>query len=144
MPALRTVDGKGRLTIGREFAGRTVEVEKEGDALTATFQGLQRAAERAANTRLNAPQARGKKNTRSSKQEGLFKQVAKALQLLAENPRHTGRNTHEYDSLDHPLEKNGKVFEANAQNRTPGAHRIFWCYGPHKGDITVIAITPHP
>jgi hypothetical protein len=38
------------------------------------------------------------------------------------------------------------VFEAYAQNRTPGAYRIFWCYGPDKdkGDITITAITPHP
>jgi hypothetical protein len=37
-----------------------------------------------------------------------------------------------------------KVFEAYAQNKMPGAYRIFWCYGPNKGDITVIAIAPHP
>jgi hypothetical protein len=32
----------------------------------------------------------------------------------------------------------------NAQNKTPGADRIFWCYGPEKGEMTIIAITPHP
>jgi len=37
-----------------------------------------------------------------------------------------------------------KVFAAYAQNRTPGAYRIFWCYGPGKKDITILAITPHP
>jgi hypothetical protein len=110
---------------------------------TATFQELQQAAERAVQARLNGPKAGGKK-TKSSKQEGLFKQVAKAVRLLAENPRHDGLNTHEYGSLDHPFEKNGKVFEAYAQNRTPGAYRVFWCYRPDKGDITIIAITPHP
>ena len=36
------------------------------------------------------------------------------------------------------------VFEACAQNQTPGAFRVFWCYGPRKGDISIIAITPHP
>jgi hypothetical protein len=54
---------------------------------TATFQELQQAAERAARARAEAPKAGGKK-TKSSKQEGLFKQVAKAVRLLAENPRH--------------------------------------------------------
>ena len=111
---------------------------------TTTFQELQQAAERAGRARSNAPKASGKKKTKSSRQEGLFKQVAKAVRLLAENPRHGGLNTHEYDSLDHPFEKNGKVFEAYAQNRTPGAYRVFWCHGPGKGDITIIAITPHP
>ena len=26
----------------------------------------------------------------------------------------------------------------------PGAYRLFWCYGPESGQITIIAITPHP
>jgi hypothetical protein len=38
MSALKTIDDKGRLTLGREFAGRTVEVEKEGDALVVKFR----------------------------------------------------------------------------------------------------------
>lgn len=31
MSALKTIDEKGRLTVGREFAGRTVQVEKTDD-----------------------------------------------------------------------------------------------------------------
>ncbi len=75
---------------------------------------------------------------------GLFKQVVKALKFLRENPRHPGLQTHELLSLQNPYDRKGKVFEAYAQNRTPGAYRIFWCYGPKKGEITIIAITPHP
>ena len=108
---------------------------------TETFQRLQQAAERAQQARTSA---KGKARTKSSKQEGLFKQVAKAVRLLTENPRHPGLNTHEFESIDHPFDPKGKVFEAHAQNRTPGAYRIFWCYGPDQGDITIIAITPHP
>ena len=37
-----------------------------------------------------------------------------------------------------------KVFESYVQNRTPGAYCIFWHYGPLKGQITVVAIVPHP
>ena len=37
-----------------------------------------------------------------------------------------------------------KVFEAYAQQRTPGAYRVFWYYGPERGMITIVAITPHP
>lgn len=110
-----------------------------------TFEELQAAAERAASKRERSSKAaRGKMKTKSSKQEGLFKQVAKTVQLLVENPRHPGLNTHEYHSLPHPYQNDAKVFEAYAQHKTPGAYRVFWCYGPEEGDITLIAITPHP
>ncbi|MEL7085422.1 MAG: hypothetical protein AAGM36_13100 [Cyanobacteria bacterium J06597_1] len=85
-----------------------------------------------------------KKIEKSTKQEGLFKQVAKTIKFLKSNPRHQGLNTHEYDSIPNPYDKDKKVFEAYAQNKTPGAYRVFWCYGPDKKQITIIAITPHP
>jgi hypothetical protein len=112
---------------------------------TETFQELQRAAEQAAHARARrSKQPGGKQKTKSSKQEGLFKQVAKAIRQLATDPRHSSLNTHEYDSLKNPFDPKGKVFEAYAQNNTPGTYRIFWCYGPEKGQMTIIAITPHP
>ena len=37
MPALKTIDGKGRLTLGREFAGRTVQVERDDDRVVIKF-----------------------------------------------------------------------------------------------------------
>ena len=75
---------------------------------------------------------------------GLLKQVRKTLGYLQTNPRHPSLNTHPYSSIDHPYDPSQKVFEAYAQNQTPGAYRIFWCYGPQKNEITIIAITPHP
>jgi hypothetical protein len=81
---------------------------------------------------------------KSSKAEGLFKQVHKTLQLLQSDPKHPGLQTHQYRSLEHPYDPQGKVFEAYAQHRTPGAYRVFWCYGPGKGELTILAITPHP
>ena len=81
---------------------------------------------------------------KSSRAEGLFKQVAKTIKYLKENPRHPSLNTHEYSAIPNPFDINAKVFEAYAQNKTPGAYRVFWCYGPDKKDITIIAITPHP
>ena len=51
-------------------------------------------------------------------------------------------NTHEIDEL---TEKYGfKVFEAHLENQTPAAGRLFWAYGPDKGDITILGIEPHP
>jgi hypothetical protein len=71
-----------------------------------------------------------------------YKAVRKALGYLETNPRHPGLNTHKYSSLEGPLGE--EVFEAYAENKTPGAYRIFWYYGPDKKQITIIAITPHP
>jgi hypothetical protein len=68
--------------------------------------------------------------------------VTKCLGYLQLNPRHPGLNTHKYSDMRGP---NGEdVFEAYAQNRTPGAYRVFWYYGPDNREITVLAITPHP
>jgi hypothetical protein len=36
------------------------------------------------------------------------------------------------------------VLESYLQNRTPGAYRVIWCYGPQQVQITIVAITPHP
>src|SRR2546427_7869 len=37
-----------------------------------------------------------------------------------------------------------KIFQSYLENNTPGAGRLFWAYGPEKGDITILAIEPHP
>src|SRR5260370_40763031 len=86
-----------------------------------------------ANAAATGRKARGK--SKSSKAEGLFKQVNKALLFLRDNPKHRGLKSHEFHSLDHPYDKNGKVWESYAQNETSGAYRIFWCYGPNDGEI---------
>lgn len=79
------------------------------------------------------------KNPSSSK---VWKAVRKTLGLMEVNLRHPGLSTHKYHSLIGPHGE--EVFEAYAQQKAPAAFRIFWCYGPSKGEITVIAITPHP
>ncbi len=72
-----------------------------------------------------------------------YKAVCKALRLLTQNPKHPGLHTHEYSSLIGPGKS--KVWEAYAQNRTPGAYRIFFSYYPPKSNtIHILAIVPHP
>ena len=77
-----------------------------------------------------------------------FKPVCKALKFLAQDPTYPSLNTHKYDSIEGP--EKTEVFEAYAENKTPAAYRIFWCYYPPKKDteaistITILAITPHP
>jgi hypothetical protein len=104
------------------------------------YRELKDRAEKACGAR--SSQEKGK--SKSSKAEGLFKQVHKAVKLLRENPRHPGLQTHHYHSLPHPYKKGDKVFEAYAQNDTSRAYRVFWCYGPKEAEITIIAITSHP
>lgn len=75
----------------------------------------------------------------------LSKQLKAARGCLAKlesNPRHPGLRTHKFDGL--PGLDDQVVFEAYAENNTPGAYRIFWHYGPGKDVITIVAITPHP
>ena len=71
-----------------------------------------------------------------------YRKVQKILGLMETNLRHPSLKTHKYDSLCGP---NGEeIFEAYVENRTSGAWRIFWYYGPSQTVITILAITPHP
>jgi len=81
---------------------------------------------------------------KSSKQAGLSKQVKKTLALLQRDPKHPGLHTHPYHGYANPYEPGKPLWEAYVQNRTPGAYRVFWCYGPNRGELTIVAITPHP
>ena len=77
---------------------------------------------------------------------GLLKQVRKTLGLLETNIKHPSLKTHEYSSL-----AGERIWEAYAQNKTLGAYRVFFHYGPDAGEgkkrvpvLTIVAITPHP
>ena len=74
--------------------------------------------------------------------EKRYKAVAKTLHLLSQNPRHPGLQTHKYHSLEGPDKE--EIFEAYAEQDTPSAYRVFFFYGPQRGEITIFAITPHP
>ena len=78
------------------------------------------------------------------------KQIRKTLRYLETNLRAISLQTHEYQSL---TRRYGiKVFEAYVQQKTPGAYRVFWHYGPDETSrdekripiITIVAITRHP
>ena len=71
-----------------------------------------------------------------------LRKVRKTLGLMETNLRHPGLHTHEFTSLSGP---NGeKVFESYVENRTPGAWRAFWYYGPERGLIRVLDLVQHP
>ena len=71
-----------------------------------------------------------------------LKAVRKALASLERNPRHPGLSTHKFSGRRGSAGED--IFEAYAENNTPGAYRIFWHYGPGKDVITIIAIMAHP
>lgn len=68
--------------------------------------------------------------------------VRRALARLQIDPRYPSLQSHKYTSLEGV---NGEdVWDSYVENKTPGAWRIFWHFGPGAGVITVVAITPHP
>ena len=71
-----------------------------------------------------------------------LKAVRKTLARLETDPRHPGLQSHEFKSLSGV--QGVKVFESYAEQDTPAAYRVFWHYGPEKGQVTIIAITSHP
>src|SRR5437867_11858072 len=75
-------------------------------------------------------------------EEKFFKKLVKALGFLSANPRHNSLGSHEIEDL---TRKHGiKIFQSYLENKTPAAGRMFWAYGPDKGDITILAVQPHP
>ncbi|MGV3531411.1 MAG: hypothetical protein ACO1QR_03515 [Chthoniobacteraceae bacterium] len=75
-------------------------------------------------------------------EERLFKKFVKTLSLLGSNPKHNSLASHEIADLS---EKYGiKIFQSYLENHTPSAGRLFWAYGPEQGEITILAIEPHP
>lgn len=71
----------------------------------------------------------------------LFKQWRKALTTLAQNPRHPGLQTHEIEPLSRRFGR--RVFQSYL-NQGNTADRLYWVYGPGKGEITVVGLEPHP
>ncbi len=71
-----------------------------------------------------------------------LKRVRKCLGLLENDPRHSGLNSHKHSELQGANKED--LWESYVENNTPSAWRVFWHYGPGKGVITIVAITPHP
>ena len=85
----------------------------------------------------------------SPAEAGRYKQALKTIELLATNPRHPSLKTHKFRSVSGP--RGEEVFEGYVQNRTSGAYRVFFHYGPDRVEkgkrvpvLTILAITPHP
>ncbi len=80
--------------------------------------------------------------TTNTKDERLYKKWGNALKKLAEDPFYPSLQTHEIP----PLSKRYgmKVWQSYLENKTSGAMRMFWVYGPDNQEITIIGLEPHP
>jgi hypothetical protein len=87
-------------------------------------------------------QAKAKESRLSKDEAALYKKWGKALTFLSANPRHPGLASHEIDDLSRRYGQ--KVWQSYLENNAPGAGRMFWVYGPGKGEITIIGLEPHP
>ena len=72
----------------------------------------------------------------------LYKKWGSALKKLSMDPMYPGLKSHGIAELS---QRYGiKVWQSYLENRTSGARRMYWVYGPGKGEITVIGLEPHP
>lgn len=89
------------------------------------------------------PQGRTTIAQAAKKHPHKHKKVVNALKRLAENgPDHPGLHSHKYTSLEGPHGE--AVWESYAENHTPGAWRIWWCYGPDPDTLMVVMVGAHP
>jgi len=68
--------------------------------------------------------------------------MGKAMALLSSDPKHPGLHSHEIESLSRRYGM--RVWQSYLENKTSGAGRIYWIYGPEKNEITIIGLEPHP
>lgn len=85
--------------------------------------------------------AKARDGTLDKDEKALFKQWRKVLEHLSQNPRYPGLRTHEIDPLTERFGR--KVFQSYL-NQGDTADRLYWVYGPGRGEITVVGLEPHP
>lgn len=78
----------------------------------------------------------------SKSELALYKKWGKAMKLLSQDPFYPGLHTHEIEELSKRYRQ--KVWQSYLENKTSRAMRMYWVYGPGRGDITVIGLEPHP
>ena len=72
----------------------------------------------------------------------LYKKWGNALKKLSEDPFYPSLHTHEIGELSKRYGM--RVWQSYLENKTSGAMRMYWVYGPEQNDITIIGLEPHP
>ncbi len=76
-------------------------------------------------------------------QKKRYKAVQRCLNKLRQNPRYPGLNSSPMQDRECP--HGDTLWHSYAENNTPAAYRVFWCYHPTERNVVcIIAITPHP
>ena len=69
--------------------------------------------------------------------------VSRTLKVLSKyGPKYPSLHSHKYQSIRGPGGED--VWESYVENRTAGAWRIWWMYGPKANEITLIMLGKHP
>ena len=87
-------------------------------------------------------QTKHRNGTIGKKDDELYKKWGNALKKLATDPFYPSLQTHEISQLSKRYGM--KVWQSYLENKTSGARRMFWVYGPNKQEITIIGLEPHP
>lgn len=87
-------------------------------------------------------QIKYRSGTIKKKEEQLYKKWGNALKKLAEDPMYPSLQTHEITDLSKRYGM--RVWQSYLENKTSGAMRMYWVYGPDQKDITIIGLEPHP
>ncbi len=72
-----------------------------------------------------------------------YKKVVRCLAKLAQDPSYPGLASHRYEVIKNPY-GDEDIWESYVENDTPSAWRVWWFYGPDRGEITVVDLGPHP
>lgn len=87
-------------------------------------------------------QKKHRDGTIGKKDRIIFEKWGKALKLLAQDPLYPSLRTHEVEELTRKYGR--KVWQSYLENKTSGALRMFWVYGPDEKEITIIGLETHP
>ena len=85
---------------------------------------------------------KAKKGTLGKDEKKLYKKLEKAMNFLSNDPKHPGLHSHEIEAISKRC--GVKVWQSYLENKTSGAGRIYWVYGPEKNEITIVGLESHP
>jgi len=90
----------------------------------------------------NTLKTKHRDGTISKKDEDLYNKWGNALKKLSSNPMYPSLKSHEITELSGRYGM--KVWQSYLENKTSGARRMYWVYGPGQQEITIIGLEPHP
>ena len=90
----------------------------------------------------NTLKTKHRDGTISKKDEDLYNKWGNALKKLSSNPMYPSLKSHEITELSRRYGM--KVWQSYLENKTSGARRMYWVYGPGQQEITIIGLESHP